>query len=295
MIFIINFKKRYSKLIVFIIVIYIVSVPLIHIKIANNNYIQTNTSISNSVKVPIIMYHIILKDNAKKNNYTVTPKQFEEDLKYIKEHGYTTVVMEDLIKYVYEGKSLPDKPIILTFDDGFYNNYYYAYPLLKEYEMRAVISIVGSYTDEATEINEKNPNYSYLMWDDIKEISDLGIFEIQNHSYNLHDNKFGSRGSKKKIGEYLEEYKIRLSEDLNKVQKGVYEKIGKYPTTFTYPFGSVSKESTNILKDANFFASLGCEEGVNIITKNNKDCLFLLKRYNRKSGMLSQKFFDKIE
>ena len=88
------------------------------------------------VNLPILMYHSILKTNKSKGKFIVSPDTFEEDLKYIKDKGYTTVVMKDLIDYVYENKELPEKPIMLTFDDGYYNNYLYAFPLLKKYDCK---------------------------------------------------------------------------------------------------------------------------------------------------------------
>ena len=91
-----------------------------------------NADYSETVKVPIIMYHGLIKDSSLQTEYFISPDRFEEDLKYIKENGYTPVFMSDLIDFVYENKPLPEKPVVLSFDDGYYNNYCYAYPLLKE-------------------------------------------------------------------------------------------------------------------------------------------------------------------
>ena len=100
-----------------------------------------------SVFVPIVMYHGVLDDTSRQGQYIITPTQLEEDLKIIKERGYTTVVMQDLLDYVDNGTPLPDKPIMLTFDDGYYNNYLYADPLLKRYGRKAVISPVCKWTE----------------------------------------------------------------------------------------------------------------------------------------------------
>lgn len=83
------------------------------------------------VELPVVMYHSILNDPALAGDYVLSPQQLECDLRYIKECGYTPVLMEDLISYVNipEAK-LPPKPILITFDDGYYNNYLYAYPLM---------------------------------------------------------------------------------------------------------------------------------------------------------------------
>lgn len=239
------------------------------------------------------MYHSILKDPARSNKYTITPAVLEEDLKYIKANGYETITISDLISYVYDDKPLPPKPIILTFDDGHYNNYGYLYPLLEKYDMKAVISIVGSYTDKFSETDEANLNYSYLRWKDINELISSGRVEFQNHTYNLHDNTHGRIGAKKKKGESDDEYKKILEEDINKLQNEFKENTGYVPTCFTYPFGGISNSSLDIIKELGFKASLSCEEGINKITKN-PNSLYLLKRYNRPSYVSTYNIFKKF-
>lgn len=245
------------------------------------------------IEVPIIMYHSILKDSSRSNKYTVTPAVLEEDLKYIKDKGYTTVTIADLISYVYDNKPLPEKPIVLTFDDGHYNNYGYLFPLLEKYDMKAVISIVGSYTDKFTETDEANLNYSYLRWKDIKELMDTGCIEFQNHTYNLHSNTGKRIGTKKIKGETDEHYKNVLEEDILKLQQEFKENTNYIPQCFTYPFGGISNASLDIIKELGFKASLSCEQGINKLTKN-PNSLYLLKRYNRPSYISTYNFFQKI-
>ena len=94
--------------------------------------------------------------------------------------------MKEVIDYVNGTGFLPKKPIVLSFDDGYYNNYYYAFPLLKKYNMKAVISIVGKLSDDFSQTPDENPSYAHLTWDDILEMHLSGCWEIQNHSYNCH-------------------------------------------------------------------------------------------------------------
>ena len=245
------------------------------------------------IEVPIIMYHSILKDPSRSNKYTVTPTVLEEDLKYIKDNGYTTVTISDLISYVYDDMPLPEKPIVLTFDDGHYNNYGYLFPLLEKYDMKAVISIVGSYTDKFTETDEANLNYSYLRWKDIKELMDTGRIEFQNHTYSLHSNTGKRIGTKKIKGETDEHYKSILKDNILKLQQEFEENTHYTPQCFTYPFGGISNASLDIIKELGFKASLSCEQGINKLTKN-PNSLYLLKRYNRPSYISTYNFFQKI-
>lgn len=244
-----------------------------------------------SIHVPIIMYHSVLK--SKSGKYIVHPETLENDLKYIKDHGYTTITMTDLINFVYSTVALPEKPIIITFDDGHYNNLTYVLPLLEQYDMVAVISIVGEYTDRYSKSNEANPNYSYLRWCDINDLIKTNRIEFQNHTYNMHSMSNGRNGCMKKKTESLESYQNTLSENLTKLQNEFNENTGYIPNTFTYPFGAVSNASFDVIKELGFKASLSCEEGINIIS-NNPECLYMLKRYNRPNNISSDLFFKKF-
>lgn len=242
------------------------------------------------IEVPIIMYHSIL--NSKSGSYIIHPDTLEKDLIYLKSKNYTSITMTDLIKYVYEDTPLPEKPVIITFDDGHYNNLGYAVPLLKKYDMKGVISIVGKYTDDFSRTDEANLNYGHLRWKDINELINDGTIEFQNHTYNLHT--IGARkGAMKKRFESLEDYSNMLSCDILKLQEE-FEKNTKYvPNTFTYPYGAISKESLNIVKNLGFKASLSCTAGVNYITKD-PNCLYCLKRNNRPNNISSEQFFKKL-
>ena len=258
-------------------------------------YTFTNASSyeEESIKLPIVMYHSILKDTNRSGKYIITPSTLEADLQYISNNGYTTITMTDLINYVYDNCPLPEKPIIITFDDGHYNNLGYAVPLLKKYSMKAVISIVGKYTDTFSETDEANLNYSYLRWKDVKELIDSGVIEFQNHTYNLHSESSGRIGCSKKKYESEENYAKLLSNDISLLQEKFQENTSYTPNTFTYPFGSISNASLPIIKDLGFKASLSCASGVNSITKD-PDCLYCLKRNNRPSGISTYDFFKKI-
>ena len=142
-----------------------------------------------SVRVPILMYHSILKDSARQGKYVISPAVLAADLDALQEKGYTAVTVSDLLAYVQDGADLPEKPVMITFDDGYYNNYIYAYPLLKQRGMKAVVSIIGSQTALFTDNGEENAYWSHLRLDRLREMQD--VFEVQNHSWNLHE--YGER------------------------------------------------------------------------------------------------------
>ena len=254
--------------------------------------LSTSTSVEEGVKVPIIMYHGILKDSKRQGKYVISPDTFENDLKYLTEKGYTTIVMQDLIDYVHGG-TLPEKPIMLTFDDGYSNNYLYAYPLLQKYGCKMVLSPIVRNVEESTERQDTNPNYAQCSWEQLKEMSDSGLVELQNHSYNMHTNTEGRNGTKKNKGESDEAYKQAFTEDVRRAQEAFQENIGKQPTTFTYPFGAISYDSIEYLKQMGFQATLTCENKMNYI-RREPGALFGLYRFLRPSGSTSEQYFAKI-
>ena len=233
-------------------------------------------------QVPIIMYHLVTENGRYVGKYGIRPSELESDLKYLKANGYNTVVMQDLINFVEKGKSLPKNPVVLTFDDGNASDYNYLFPLLKEYDMKAVISIMGKTTDEITKGKAENPTAKYpnLTWEQVAEMHDHGAIEVQSHGYNIH----GPAGGGKLRRESANAYHQRLLADLKKFQDRCEEHLDYKPTTFCYPLGVISKGSQAVLEELGFAASLSCQEGMNFIVRDDKDCLFRLKRTNRPSG-----------
>lgn len=246
------------------------------------------------IKLPIIMYHQLTKSESRAGRYVLTLEQFEKDLIFLKSRGYHTVTINELIEFTNGNGELPEKAVILTFDDGCETLYSYALPLLQKYDFTAIGFVVGALADSYTELDDHNLNYSCLTWDEIKELCSGGVIDIQSHSYDLHKNTAVRSGAKKKKGETIEQYSEFLSADASKMKEKMIKHIGKEPLAFAYPFGSYSDESENILKKCGIKMVLTCEERVNIIKKTEPECLFKLGRYNRPNGISSESFFERM-
>ena len=192
-----------------------------------------------------------------------------------------------MLNYVDGNEALPEKPIVLTFDDGFENNLEYGLPLLEKYDMKAVVSIVGQYAEKFSSIDDSNPEYAYLTWDNIKELVDNDRLEIGNHSYNMHmlpgdkNNKDNRKGVGQKNGESDETYREKFIADTEKNQQLLKDNCDITPVTYAYPYGEMCKNSEAILKELGYRATLSCLQKDNYITQGNPDSLYCLSRYLR--------------
>ncbi|HCC00465.1 MAG TPA: polysaccharide deacetylase [Ruminococcaceae bacterium] len=246
---------------------------------------------ADDVALPIIMYHEVKTQRF--HSLAISRSEFAQDMAWLKKENYTPISMQTLIGYVHGKNALPSKPIILTFDDGYLNNYTYAYPILKQYGYPAVLSVIGKDTDNFSAFPSQNENYAHMTWDQLREVQQSGIFEIENHTYDLHAMGKGKRfGCKKLPGESLPHYQKALTQDIQTCQEKIQNTIGTSPTTFTYPYGNVSEESVPIIQKMHFQASLSCRYGINLINQN-PDCLYLLKRISRLHNTSLQKSLQK--
>lgn len=250
-------------------------------------------SADKGVFLPVIMYHSILKDEGRWGKFVVSPETVEGDLAYLKREGFTAVLTADLVSYVYDGVPLPEKPVMITLDDGYYNNMSYLLPLLKTYNMKAIISVVGSFTERFSQADDHHPAYSHLTWKDLSTLTESGRVEIGNHSYDMHSND-NRNGSMKRRGESESDYGVAFTEDTLRLQLSLKENSdGIIPLCYTYPYGAVSRESIPLLKQLGFKATLTCREMPNYIT-TEPNTLYGINRYNRPSGLSTEEFMKRL-
>lgn len=251
-----------------------------------------------NICLPIIMYHQVKNTNLGKD--IISTSEFESDLKYLSEHNYTTITMTQLIDFVYKGEPLPENPIVLSFDDGYLSTYENVFPLLKKYNMKIVLSIIGKSTDDFSLVSNQDVEYGHLTWEHIYEMTESNLVEIQNHSYNLHRISTSRYGSSQMPSESFSQYENILSEDICLLQDKITAVTNITPNTYAYPYGKYNNNTNVILEKLGFKASLSVTYGVNLISRENPKNLFGLKRICRahnqsiekviKEGMETLKF-----
>ena len=246
-------------------------------------------------RLPIVMYHHVLPDLSRAGRYVLPVRQLEEDLQYLQACGYQSVTVDDLVAFVQGTRDLPEKIVMLTFDDGYQSAEDYVLPLLEQTDMKAVLAVVGQFAQTYTDSGDTNVRYASLSWDALRRLRESGRFELQSHSYALHSNeKNGRRGLAQLQGESEESYRAMLTADLQRNQDAIQTNTGATPTALVYPYGAFSPATTQIAKDCGFLATLTCEEQVNTVTLGEPDCLYSLGRFNRPAGKGSAAFFQTL-
>jgi peptidoglycan/xylan/chitin deacetylase (PgdA/CDA1 family) len=205
--------------------------------------------------VPILMYHYISKPprdaDAYRLDLSVASGDFEAQLAWLRAQGYQTIHLRDLVYHLTRGWPLPEKPIILTFDDGYRDHYTHAFPLLRQY------GYVGTFFLITSVIDSGDP--AYLTWDMVKEMHQAGM-EMQPHGYHHYDLK--GRGNDFLVYEIVG------------AKEAIEARTGEIVRFFSYPSGSYDDQTIAVLKSAHFWAAVTTIQGT---TQSSTD-LFELQR-----------------
>ncbi|MGQ9845197.1 MAG: polysaccharide deacetylase family protein [Caldisericia bacterium] len=241
-----------------------------------NSQFLSESSLQN-IKVSIfsegiitLCYHNISDKGG--NLYTVDVEDFEEQIKYMKDNGYTSISIKDLINYYDLGIRLPKKAVLITFDDGLEGVYKFAYPILKKYGFKAVFFVISGRVDRVS---------NFVNWNELKEMVNDGVFEIGSHTHDSHktyyiNGKFVSILSTKIDNEDYDDFKNRVVNDLEKSKSEIEKNIGNEVVSFAYPYGEYSIDTINFLKDSGFKFAFTVIKGINTKTTPK----FELRRYS---------------
>lgn len=220
---------------------------------------QTNTELY------VLMYHDFVEDGKECGEWTTSVSCFREDLQWLVDNGYSFVLPSELVY----GMPLPQKAVMLTFDDGYVDNYTLAYPILQEFQAKAVISPIVAMLDEKYE--------SYLDWDMCRDMVASGLVEIGSHTFHSHQpsDEFGTYGIQRHPEETQEEYEMRIFTDIKHSIEDLEENIGHPVLLFAYPQGRKDEWVLDFIQ-GHFAVTLTTVPGSADISKG----LYSLPRYN---------------
>lgn len=206
---------------------------------------------ADAVKIPILVYHSVRPYTDSEppaiDQFDVTPELFEKQIRYLKDNGFTTASVDDFVSSFKGEKVLPEKTVVITFDDGWENQYTYAFPILKKYGYVATFFIYTNAVDYR----------HYLTWQQVQELVTAGM-QIGSHTV-----------SHPYLNKLSEE---KLKDEIFKSKKMIEHRIGKPVTAFASPFGYSNPDIISLLKEAGYTSGRTMNWGVN----HSKDDLLQL-------------------
>ena len=231
-----------------------------------------------SAQVPILMYHNLAQEGS--GNDTISVQRFEEHLAALQDAGYTTITFQDLLAYVEQGTELPEKPVLLTFDDGYESNYTLACPLLQQYQMKATIFVIGVSMGKDTYKDTGQAMIPHFTQEQAAEMEASGLVAIESHGYDMHEVQ-GRDPEPIRVGilpredESEWDYAAFLQEDC----QAMTDLLGKTPGVLAYPYGYASELSEVVLHEMGIYATVTIEEKINTIVKGLPQSLRQMGRF----------------
>ncbi len=253
--------------------------------------------------IPVVMYHHVSPAGW---GLTISPGLFEEHLSYLKRDGWKTLSGDEFLEII-QAEEIPAKCVLLTFDDGFADNYVYAYPILKRYGMKAILFVATSFIEdvevnrdefrplphkEAWEMAFTERRHEVMCtWAELREMEEEGVFDIQSHSH-THETPV-----------YIKERRYReLREDLLRGKRDIEERLSKRVLHLGWPKGYYDEEGIRIATELGFKALYTTERGPNIRGTLREvrrlpvkgDGRWLLNRLNIYSSTLLSKLYHSV-
>lgn len=201
------------------------------------------------MRVPVLMYHYVSLPppdaDAIRLDLSVTPQTFDEQMAFLLSNGYHTVRVSDVVDHQLYGAPLPEKPIVLTFDDGYADNYKAAFPILEKYGMTATFYVIAKFTED------QRPGYA--TWDQLREMASAGM-EIGSHSIDHLD---------------LRGQSIAFQTNQIADSKQIIEsRLGNAIKTFSYPSGRYDANTIAVLRANGYLGAVTEIEGLQQTTDN---------------------------
>lgn len=190
--------------------------------------------------LPILMYHSISPQATKKTMLAVSPQSFERQMRFLKDRHYNVIPLEEAVRLIKDKKSIPYKTVVITFDDGYKDNYTYALPILKKYRLPATAFII------VNEVGRQQQDR--LSWDEIKEMQLSGLITIGSHC--LGPEPLVKLPSDDKVKNEIFASKVALEEEL-----------GREVKTFSYPEGRFNGKIKALVKQAGYTGAVATNPG----------------------------------
>jgi len=234
-------------------------------------------------RVPILMYHHLAEEGD--NASVMSIAAFEAQIKALADAGYTAVTFDELQAFVNHGGSLPEKPVVITFDDGYTSNYEIAWPILERYGMKATIFVIGVSVGKELYKDTDHAMTPHFSFAQAQEMVQSGVISIQSHTYDMHQWPPFEDGTavRENIlplpGESEADYVSALTADFTESREAIEAATGEPVDVLAYPTGVYSDLTQSTLQQLGVEVTLTTNPGVNTIVRGLPQSLLALKRF----------------
>ena len=252
-----------------------------------------------TVNVPILMYHH-LSGESTENKAVVSQEVFRHQMQLLKDNGYEAVSFADLVEFTKSNKPLPEKPVIITFDDGYQSNYEYAFPVLEELNMKGTIFAIGVSIGKKDYYKETNHKLTpHFGKEEIAIMEASGLITIGSHTYDMHQWAPFEEGDNVREsvipleGESDAEFINALKQDVEK-QNTAFAGVGlPKPTVIAFPNGKYIQLCNVVLRDCGYNATLSTDATrINTVIPGMPQSLYGLGRMSVDETVSDQALLD---
>jgi len=233
-----------------------------------------------TARVPILMYHHI--DEYATNDMIVTPEVFAAQMQALFENGFTAITLCQLVAFVDQGTPLPERPVVITFDDGYLSVYEYAFPILARYRLNATAFVIGEAVGTSTYKDTGFPTIPKFCFEQARAMA--GVVSIQSHSYDMHQAYDLEEGRARENilqwpGEREADYIEILRADHRKISELIYAELGETVFSIAFPHGIYDELSQAVLLEMGMRVTMGVRSGSNTIIMGLPQSLLSLNRF----------------
>lgn len=258
------------------------------------------TPAAQTADVAILMYHAFTENEAETSSLCTLASEFARQLSALRDAGYTSVGYADLIEFVNGDGKLPEKPLLISIDDGYQNNLDLAAPLLEKYGFCANIAVIGVSIGRTTYKDTDIPITPHFSLEDARPWVARGVLTVTTHSYDMHqvtavDGAGCRRGVLQMPGEAESDYIAALTQDYTRAQEQLAGLPGTPLPVFTYPFGAYSELSERVLQELGVQVTVTIEGGANRLVKGEPETLRLLHRIHVWRGTKPDMLLSRID
>jgi len=242
-------------------------------------------------EVIILMYHDIREEPAasaavEAGFAVVSTDTFRAHLEALVGAGFQTASFADLIAFVDHGHALPERFVVITFDDGYRSNLDLAAPILAEFGMCATVSVIGIARGRDTYRDTDIPIIPHFTWDEARPWVEQGVIHIGHHTHDMHMARHLEppetfrHGVLQREGESETDFRAAFIADFETLRNEIMRALGREVPVFTYPFGQHSALTEALLYELGVRVTLITTPGVSTIEQGVPASLFSLYRMN---------------